>query len=253
MMPAKPITSSQKKRIRGLISDNLHQSFNGVDKETAQRIIEAGDKLPEAIKLALLKLGRKPDDARVKQARVWWDKVISRAIKPGFTSFEAYLVTVPEIPEVLQEEDLFLPLLTLGDSNVPRTERAKLIGVKHAEFGYDNNTLVPFDARHEIPRGPFWFRAHDGRVNNGKKPTECRDACVGKLLAGTADIGLALLLQHPDVAVEGEHAMDLPGSVHRGDRAYCSYLKVWDGSPKLNVHLGDDAGSFYGTVVFRRE
>jgi len=200
----------------------------------------------------------KSNDVRETQAKRLWDLGYGKWLmenRPalGITSFETYLATIPAVPAGLVEHDDFLPLLTLDDPRVPRTVRARLAGVKHAEFGYADDTLAPFDARHETGNQPYWFRAHDGRVNNGKKPSECRALCTGNLLAGTADVLIALFTQHTNVVKEGEHIMDGPGSVHRETRTDCAYLGVWDGSPELVGHHGGDADSFYGTVVFRRE
>ncbi len=217
-MTALPITPGQKKQISSFVTDALEGGL---------------------------------DNTRVTQAKRLWDLGYGRAL--GYESFEVYLATIPEIPASLLADDPELPLLTLDDPRVPRTARAKLAGVKYAEFGYNDQSHIPFDKRHETSKTPYWFRAHNGRPNRGRKPSECRAELTGNLLAGTVDVGLALFTQHKNVVKEGEHVMELPGSVPRDVRGYCACLYVWDGQPKLNSYGDGNANPHYGAVVFRRE
>lgn len=193
-------------------------------------------------------------DTRTKQARRLYD--LGYAKELGIDNFEKYLESIPDVPAGLVEEDKTFPLLTLDDPRVPRTVRARLVGVKHEEFGCGDGSFVPCDARHETGSVPYWFRAHDGRVNRGKKPSVCREEATKRgLFAGTAEVGLAIWIHHQNqnVAVEGKHVMDLPGSVHRDYRACCAYLWVWGGSPKLGDCGHGVACPQFGSVVFRRE
>jgi len=193
----------------------------------------------------------KSADIRETQAKRLWDLGYGREL--NIPTFETYLATIPEVPASLLADDPELPLLTLDDPRLPLTVRARLAGVRHAELGYNDGDLVPFDERHKTPAGPYWFRAHNGRSIRNKKPSDCRKACTGKLLSGTADVLIALFTHHKDVAKEDEHIMDGPGSVRREDRACCSYLEVWDGGPRLYGDLVDDAYPRCGSVVFRRD
>ena len=59
-----------------------------------------------------------------------------------------------------------------------------------------------------------------------------------------AEIGVELM---------GSGIQKIFSSVHRENRTNCAYLKVWNGSPKLNDNHDDNANSNYGTVVFRRD
>lgn len=188
-------------------------------------------------------------DIRQTQAKRLYDLGFGK----NYKSFEDYLATIPEIPQSLVGEDETYPLLTLDDPRLLRTERCKLAGVKYEEYGYNDETFVPFDARHETPAGPYWFRAHNGRKNRGRKPSDCRQELTGNLLAGTADVLLALFIHHKNVVKQGEHVMDGPGSVSRGVHRSCSYLVVWGGGPRLRDYWHDNANPSYGSVVFRRE
>ncbi|MBI1908180.1 hypothetical protein HYS28_02055 [Candidatus Uhrbacteria bacterium] len=184
------------------------------------------------------------------QAKRWWDRGVGSRI--GFKDFKSYVATIPEIPEHLAADDPTFPYLGLDDPRLGRCLRASLIGVRHQEFGYDDGTLVPFDERHATPTSPYWFRATDGRPNRNRRPSDCRKECVGEILAGTADVGLALCLHYPSAVVQGEHIWDLPGSVRRGGRGYCAYLGVWGDSPELYADGGGVANPVYGSVRFRR-
>jgi hypothetical protein len=252
MMPDEdPITSSQKKRVRGLISDSLHRSFNGLSREAAQRIIEAGDKLPEALNHAFLRLGRKPDGIRIWQAKIWWDR-LSRATNPRFDSFEAYLATVPPIPDSLLDDDPHLPFLTLADITLPTVDLARVIGVR-LETNVEMDRMISCDPRHMAPAASFWFRAHDGRPNSGKQPDDCRLTLGYNQLAGTIPVGLALYLQYPGVMAEREHGLDLPGSVHQLQQSLCARLMIRDGVPRLGGQNVFSSTASFGSVIFRME
>jgi len=250
-MTAKPITPGQKKQLSRFVRDAAeHVSLDDFDAEAAQRIIESGDKLPEAFKLALLRLSRKPDAVRITQAQRLWEVGLGRDLGLKHNEFEGYLEMMPEVPDSLLAPDPFLPLLRLLD---PRLGAQKICQLaKVADYGVSN--LDPFDQRHATPMVPHWVRALDGRVNHGRTPNDCRAECVGKLLAGTDHVGLALYIHDNNVVKKGEHVMDLPGSVHRDARSYCAFLEVWDVGPGLDDHRHSGIPYLqYGTVVFSRE
>jgi len=189
------------------------------------------------------------NDVRVIQAKVLFDKGLG-----GELSFDAYLATIPEVPETLFADDPNLPLLRLVDPRLGIVKTCKLFGIKFEELGYSDTDAVSFDARHEIPNTPFWVRAHDGRKNHNRKPCVCRDECKDKLYAMTAMVAIMVWVQDPSIIKENEHVLDCPGSVRRAGRGDCAYLNVWDGGVELlllrsAVHADPDCGS----GGFRRE
>ncbi|MFH1253573.1 MAG: hypothetical protein V1664_04575 [Candidatus Uhrbacteria bacterium] len=191
-----------------------------------------------------------PAEIRLAQAR--------RLFELGFGGegviFETYLEGIPEIPAFLVANDSKLPLLFLADPRPGLVKACQLIGIKYAEFGYGDESAEPCDKRHSDPTEPFWFRCNDGRSNRNRKPTDCRIECTGNLLAGTAMVGVTAYAHKVDIVKEGEHIIDLPGSVDRDARGDCAYLGVWRGQPKLFLDRDAEiAYPHYGSLVFRRE
>ncbi len=185
-------------------------------------------------------------DIRRKQAKKYWDRGFGRKFK----NFAAYLVTIPEVPASLLADNPEFPLLVLVDPRLGHVESCRLAGLKYVEYGNDDDTLVPCDNRHAMPTdAPYWVRAHDGLPNLNRKPADCLAECTGRRYAGTADIGIAIYVQYG----KRQHFMDLPGSVHRHDRADCAYLDVWVDGPELRSYGDGYASPGYGSVVFVRE
>jgi hypothetical protein len=180
----------------------------------------------------------KSDDLRHIQAKRLWDRGFGRELE--FDSFDTYLATIPEIPARLLEDDPELPLLSLADPRLGLIKACELIGIKHEEFSYTEGDAVPWDERHKDLVKPFWLRHNDGRTNRNRRPDHCRDECTGDILAGTALVGIMAYLHHPEIIVEDEHVIDLPGSVHRDGRVHCAYLGVWGGRVELDVCRGSD-------------
>ncbi len=190
------------------------------------------------------------DDPRQIQAKVLWDKGFDH----GFESFEAYLATIPEIPETLLVDDSNLPLLRLVDPRLGLVKTCELFGIKFKEFGYSDADAVACDNRHEIPSTPFWVRANDGRKNRNRRPDVCRDECKDEFLAMTDMVAIMTWVQDPSIIKENEHILDCPGSVHRAGRGYCACLGVWHGEVELVLSWGaGDADPRYGSGAFRRE
>lgn len=187
-----------------------------------------------------------------RATKLWWDTIGSAIDARTIKQYRAKIAPVPAYLIDLDDRHPALNRLMLDDPRLPRTVRAELIGVKHKEYGYTDDTLVEFDARHATPSEPYWFRAHDGRPNRGRKPSDCRAECTGDLLGGTGDVLLALFLSDRAIVRQHQHIMDGPGSVSRDIRRWCSYLRVWDGGPELSAHWVDGANPSYGSVVFRR-
>lgn len=183
-------------------------------------------------------------DPRIAQAKKLWRKGWGREL--GFKKFELYLATIPEIPASLLADNPTFPLLVLVDPRLGHVKSARLAGLKFEEYGNTDKTLEPFDARHTMPTTPYWVRAHDGSPNLNRKPSDIRKGLVGNQLAGTADVGIAIWIQHG----KRNHVMDLPGSVYVSGRGRCACLDVWDDVAELGAGRSDGAVPRYGSVVF---
>ena len=184
--------------------------------------------------------GKAVDD-RTRFAKVLWDLGFGRELK--IKTFKAYLATIPEIPESLLGHDDDLPLLSLADPRLGLVVACRLIGIKHEDFGYKEGDAVPFDDRFKDSVTPFWFRHDDGRKNRNERPDSCREANTGDTLVGTAMVGIMAYVHHKEIIREGEHVIDLPGSVGRQNRGGCAYLKVWDGQVELDLSRNADSAS----------
>lgn len=183
-----------------------------------------------------------PDDIRtVQTAMYWWKKF------GGDVSFPAYLERIPQAPDfaALRREFPQLNLPLLVDVRLGHVRTANLAGLKFAEYGYSDKTLEPFDPRRAIPNtDPYWVLAHDGTPNLNRRPSDCRNECIGRLFAGTVAVGIAIRMQYGDCS----HVMDLPADVYSRDRSSTS-LGMRIGSRTIaGVH--DDARQYQGSVVF---
>ena len=197
-------------------------------------------------------VGARSGDLRTIQAKRLWDKGFGREVKAK--NFKAYLASIPEIPASLITDDPEFPFLSLVDPCVGLVCACSLASVQHSELGYSDGDIIPFDERHTDPTQPFWVRHDDGRKNRNRRPDHCRDECTGDLLAGTAMVGLFTYIHHQEIVKEGEHILDLPGSIHHDEPLVCAYLGVWDGQPKLSISGDSDrALSDYGSLRFRRK
>ncbi|MFA4845003.1 MAG: hypothetical protein WC654_00385 [Patescibacteria group bacterium] len=193
-------------------------------------------------------------DPRWAQAKRLWDRGFGRDEAVNVKTFKAYLASIPQISASLIADDPDLPLLSLCDPRPGLVRSCKLIGIHHEELGYKEGDAVPFDDRYIDPTVPFWFRHDDGRRNHKRRPDHCRDELTGDILSGTAIVGAFSYLHHPEIVKEGEHVADLPGSVRRGDRAGCAYLRVWGGQVGLDVSRNSViADPSYGALRFRRK
>lgn len=187
-----------------------------------------------------------PDDIRTVQAAMaWWRKF------GGEQSFEAYLDPIPQAPDfvALRTEFPQLDLPTLVDARLGYVKSAKLAGLKYAEYGYNDGTLVPFDVGRAISiKEPYWVLAHDGTPNLNRPPPDCRDECVDRLLPGTAEVLIAIWLQYGP----RKHVMDGPGSVRAVDRGRCACVHPWSDGPCLIARRYQNALPKYGSVTFVR-
>ncbi len=187
-------------------------------------------------------------DLRETQAKCLWDKGWGTEL--GIRTFQQYLFTVPPVPQSLLAHDPLLGRLVLCDPRPKYAVSSRMAGIRHVELGYGESSIVPWDNRHEDGAEPFWLRAHGGWHNRGRKPSDCRRDCIGDLLAGTAQVGIALCAHDPTL-MGRRCMMDLPGSVHCL-RRQCVYLHVFN-EMQLDVHTSDNATPGVGSVVFRRK
>ncbi|MEK7632562.1 MAG: hypothetical protein AAB473_02105 [Patescibacteria group bacterium] len=179
-------------------------------------------------------------DVRIAQAMRWASALGLRA--------EDVLPQIPEIPVTILQPRGELNLLTLVPFHLGNVGLAKAAGLKHAEYGYTDKTLVPADkTRYGFSKlGWRWVLAHDGSQNLNRKPTDCLAECTGPRFAGVDKVGVAIYFIHGPRG----HVMDLPASVHAGGRGRCAYVHPF-GVPELRAFR--DAGIAYpkyGSVFF---
>ena len=180
-------------------------------------------------------------DARTRQALQW-------ATALGM-NVENILSQIPEIPATILQPRGDLNLLTLVPFHLGNVQVAKAAGLKHGEYGYTDDSLVPVNPRYEdLLKGWAWILAHDGTPNLNRKPSDCLAECVGGRYAGVDKVGIAIHLIHG----KRGHAMDLPGSVHADDRGGCAYVDPFD-DPVLDASGSVVADPQFGSVVFVRE
>lgn len=189
-----------------------------------------------------------------QQARVLWDLRFGQVL--GLSTFEQYLrgtdamQGIMEIPVWPQDSPDYLNRNVLVDGRIPEQvglkEFCRLCGIA---FGGDDNTLVPYDPS-VAKSGLHWMRGHDGRRNCNVAPSKCRtDRFVQGEVGQDAVEGISLYVQ--DRTVLNGHVMDLPGSVHAGDRGYCACLEHWGSLPELHWFGDDYPSPYYGSASRR--
>ncbi|MBI4437527.1 hypothetical protein HY631_01100 [Candidatus Uhrbacteria bacterium] len=196
----------------------------------------------------------KMTNPRERLAKTLWDRGFGRDEAIKAKSFKAYLNGIPQIPTSLVAEDSGLSFLSLADPRPGLLRSCKLLGVQYEGLGYTDGDAEPFSDRFAVPAAPFWFRHDDGRANCNRRPDHCRDELTGDVQVGTAMEGVFAFVHHPGIVVEGEHIVDLPGTVRRSNRADCACLEVWDGQVELRLcgHSGF-AFPIYGALRLRRK
>ena len=172
----------------------------------------------------------KMTNPREAMAKRLWDRGFGRDPAVNAKNSKAYLAGIPEISAGLLADDSELPLLSLCDPRPGLLRSCKLLGIQFEELGYNDNSVEPFDDRFATPTTPFWFRHDNGRLNRKRRPDHCRDELAGDIQTGSAMEGIYAYAHHPNIIKEGEHIIDLPGSVHRDVRGGCAYLCMWGGS-----------------------
>jgi hypothetical protein len=195
----------------------------------------------------------KSTEIRRSQAKRYWDQ--QYGLELGMTSFEAYLETIPEIPEGLQADDPILPYLALDDPRVPLVTRCANAGVWY-ELRNGRQKLEYLegrDVRHFTPKRPYWFRAQNKLLQRIKDKDSrlCPEEYLVKLFAGTIHVGLALLTHHPGLLDRG--GMELMGSVVYKQNVFPS-LRLGQGQPEIFMERYEARTDPYvDTVVFRWE
>ncbi|MBI4256534.1 hypothetical protein HY626_00580 [Candidatus Uhrbacteria bacterium] len=223
-------------------------------------IDRAGDGIGNLVQELIIRLtsggvAGKMTDPRGTMAKRLWDRGFGRDSAIKAKNFKAYLAAIPQIPASLIAEDSDLSLLSLADPRPGLLRACQLLGIQYEELGYADGDAEPFDERFMIPAAPFWFRHDDGRANSNRRPDHCRDElATGDIQVGTATEGIFAFAHHPQIVVEGEHIIDLPGTVHHSRRVHCAYLRVWSG--RVGLDLSGDSGfadPSYGALRVRRK
>lgn len=191
---------------------------------------------------------------RHQLARCLWNYGFGHDPAVSVNDFTSYLAGIPQIPYGLLRFDADLRYLSLADPRPGLSGVCKLLGVKFDESFCTDDSAEPFDDRFALPTTPFWFRHDDGRRNRNRRPDHCRDERVGTIQAGSATEGLFAFVHHPKIVVEGEHVLDLPATVLRGERIDCACLGVWiGGQVELDfVRKTERANPRFGTLRVRR-
>jgi hypothetical protein len=183
-------------------------------------------------------VGPKSDDPRVVQAKRLWDKGFGKEL--GFDSFDAYLATIPEVPEVLKVHDELFPELVLVDARVGITKSCELLGI---DYEGDDDTFVDYDLQKVRCEKTYWVRLQDGERNRGNSVHTSRSGFIEGEIGLTVHEGLAFFAQNDATFVD--RGMDLVGSVCRGNRHHAAYLSSFYG-PKLLVNSGGRGDPLYG-------
>jgi hypothetical protein len=126
-------------------------------------------------------------------------------------SFAEYLHLIPEIPAHLLAHDEKFPDLILVDQRHGLVKACAFAGLRYSLKDCTFKEFYPKKAR----TSPiYWMRCQDGRENRGKSIKTCRVEFVKKELALTAQEGIALYVQKPEVIKD--HFVNLLGSKRGG-------------------------------------
>lgn len=181
---------------------------------------------------------------RVVQAQCLWDKGFGQS----FDSFEAYLATIPEIPEKLMTNDERFPLLVLVDARLGVQKSCEFAGLR---FDGGDEAIIDFYPKRGRTSKVYWMRCQDGRKNQGRSIKNCRKNLASDELGLTAIEGIALYIQN--VKVIREHYLELAGSVLCGGQRRRTHEVVylgrcWPGESGLRLIYHDAVESNYGTA-----
>lgn len=251
-MSQKRMSAGQIRQLIEIDDVRFRKSGIGIEEEVQELIA----------RLTAGGVGPASEDPFLVQSKVLWDKGWGREL--GYTKLNQYrksleaegLVLTPErptgIPGHLNRLILWdrRPLLVKQDEKeyVSLVKACRLCGVA---YGGNDDTFIQHEATPEIVVPVRWVWCQDGRMNQNRKPVECRQSFVSPEVGAEALVGLFLYVQDPSV-IGGEgsewHVMDLPGSVRRGSPSDCACLGVWDDGPELVWYWDDVASPKYGSA-----
>jgi len=187
-------------------------------------------------------------------AKRLWDRGFGRDKAVKAKNFRDYLQGIPKIPASLLAQDSDLSLLSLADPRPGLLRSCRLLRIKYEKLGCADGDVGPFDDRFVLPTAPFWFRHDGGMENRKRRPDHCRDEATGLVLVGTAMEGLFAYAHHLDIVKEGQHALDLPGTVCHPERVDCAFLRVWSRQARLGLYrCSGFASPDYGALRVRRK
>lgn len=187
-------------------------------------------------------------DFRTEQARRLWQLGFGRARKQKIfhdlilrflgwdlskRGFDQYLSAIPEIPDSLLTDDDEFRCLVLVDPRQGLTKSCELAGVRFAELGYGEHSLLQYSERDVHPADPFWARVDDGEEQALSSPAESRETCQNNVYPLTAMVAVMLFLQYK--LGELKASLVTPGSVSAEDWQQCFCLRLI-GEPELAVY-----------------
>ncbi len=169
------------------------------------------------------------NDVRVIQANVLFDKGLG-----GDLSFEAYLATIPEIPESLLADDAVFSILRLVDSRLGLFKICELFGIEFKENQNSDESVIALNTRYEMPTEPFWVRAH-----HNLNQFECKETVPlsdkDKIFYMTAMVSIMVWVQDPSILMENGSVIDCLGSAYSKYRKNHAFLHVWQGLVALDL------------------
>lgn len=168
------------------------------------------------------------DNPRVAQAKRLYDKGFCWGT--DIDTFDAYLDTIPEIPEELKEDRERFPLLTLVDGRPGIVKTCEILRVRYGCAEGRFQRRYGMIERAEV----YWMRAQAGLKNKGKLPQTCREEFAVDETGLVVIEGLAILAQYRDtlrdmIPCDGgvRWALDLCDSMGCTDSLITPYI-FWD-------------------------
>lgn len=179
------------------------------------------------------------------QAKVLWDRGWGTLLEKS--SFQQYLLDIPDIPTFPAGYDERFPHLVLVDRRIQFVDACLILSVS---FDGDNRTFVPHDETKSVTHLVYWMRCQDGKAHRNHKPSVCHTefSSHGDEFGLEAHEGLALYAQFPDL-LETCTGMELLGSVHSDDRDDYACLERWAiGGVELYWSRDDNPHSDFGSA-----
>jgi hypothetical protein len=149
------------------------------------------------------------DDPRLIQAECLWKYGFGTEL--GFGTFEAFLDTIPPIPNFPEDYAQRFPDIILVDARISVTRYCALLAIQFP--GGDNRTFMDYDPEQSRNEQVYWMRAQDGTRYKGKDVQTSRELFARDEWGLTVKEGIAFFAQHQERFLD--HGMDLPGAVLR--------------------------------------